>query len=278
MRLSDSIIVYVPQNLTIDFGYAVWRGRQRRLRKLKKWEQKYLASEDAKDGEEIKKEEEAEELEPKSSNVLQRNQFGGIVDYLEAKYVRGVMVDGVSQEEKVRQKRQRAKQRKLKQLQGELADVDIKEEDIADEELSLSEDDARSTYSADSFLDDTDLVHEVAGQVQASSGITKVEAQAKLGKQPKEGDDPIETQYNKKSNGLIPDCEGFFVNVGDLEMEVENDEDDDDLYFDWAKSPKKKKKKNKETTLEGDEPEKGKSDEGFDKPKKKKKEKVDRQH
>jgi hypothetical protein len=327
MRLSDSIIVSVPQHLTVDFGYAVWRGKQRRLRKLKQWEQKYLktpvatataiseadsgtadssahskvevsstaltvktgnskddnkistAKKGAKDDDSfINEADEGDDddvdmddpLSKKSSNNLQRNQFGGIVDYLEAKYVRGVMVDDVSPDEKLRQKRARAKQRKVKQLKASMpaekneestnsenaVEEEPKLDDINNDELSLSEDDARSTYSADSFLDDSQLVQEVADQVQASShygGMTKLEAEAKLKKQKlqqKEGPDgeaALEDEYGKEGaapNGLLLDYgddAAFFVNVGDLEMEegYQGDQadadDEDDTLSGWVK-------------------------------------------
>jgi len=78
----------------------------------------------------------------KMENVPQPDQFGSVLDYLEAKYVKGVML----------------------------------EED--DDDAPILDDRSEgqgSVYSKDSFLDDTDLQRDVAEQVMASTTLTKLE-------------------------------------------------------------------------------------------------------
>jgi len=77
----------------------------------------------------------------KLENVPQPDQFGSVLDYLEAKYVKGVMLE---------------------------------EEDNAPILDDKSEGQG-SVYSKDSFLDDTDLQRDVAEQVMASTTLTKLE-------------------------------------------------------------------------------------------------------
>lgn len=182
---------------------------------------------------------EEEDAPPLSSNTLRREQFGGIIDYLEAKYVRGVVLE--DPDEKIR-RRERHKKRKLKLMQqknaakrskieegeaGTTTSDAVKDDREKEEEKSLTEeedldystaDDARSIYSEDSFLDDSLLIKGVAEQVQASSaygGVTKVESEARK----------IKVKADDASNheGILADNDdaGFFVNVGDLEMDEE---------------------------------------------------------
>ena len=68
----------------------------------------------------------------------QKKQFGSMLDYLEAKYVRGVVLD-------------------------------------EDEDAEASDDDKRSLYSESSFLDDTQLKRDVAEQFLSHTTQTKLE-------------------------------------------------------------------------------------------------------
>jgi hypothetical protein len=94
------------------------------------------------------KEEEADVNKAKKikrlKHVPQPHEYGSIVDYLEAKYVQGVMVD------------------------DEGGDENDEEDD---------DEGQGSVYSQDSFFDDTDLQRTVAEQVLAHSTTTKLELQ-----------------------------------------------------------------------------------------------------
>jgi hypothetical protein len=200
---------------------------------------------------------EEEDITPSSSNILRREQFGGIIDYLEAKYARGVMVE--EPDEKLRRK-EKLRKRKLKQMQqkksakrskidedeaGNSSTGDVvkedggkeEEKDLTDEEdLDYSTaDDARSIYSEDSFLDDSLLIKGVAEQVQASSAygaVTKIESEARKSK--------AESGESSFHEGILVDHgdAGFFVNVGDLEMD-----EDYEAAVDWHLPEKNKSKR-----------------------------------
>lgn len=293
MRLKDSIVVSIPLNVTVDLGYCVERTKQKRLRKLRQWEKKYLparrnnaeesktktfhpgsdlentknmdlkydsmkksvegsSKEDASDDVNMSEEEE-DDVPPISSNTLRREQFGGIIDYLEAKYVRGVVLE--DPDEKLR-RRERHKKRKLKLMQqknaakrskieegeaGTTTSDAVTHDGGKEEERSLTEeedldystaDDARSIYSEDSFLDDSLLIKGVAEQVQASSaygGVTKVESEARKIK--------MKSDDASHHEGILADNDdaAFFVNVGDLEMD-----EDYEPAIDWHLPEKNK--------------------------------------
>ena len=151
----DSIVVNIPMNVTADLGIAIKRTREKRIKalyenfpSLKKEEpqedKEELDSEDDEENKDKKKSKdtEAQPKKPKTdSHAPQRNQYGNVLDYLEAKYVRGVM------------------------LQDE-------EEEEDDEE----EDEKRSVYDSESsFLDDALLKRDVAEQVLHQATHTKLE-------------------------------------------------------------------------------------------------------
>ncbi len=213
------------------------------------------SKEDASDDVNMSEEEDVD-VPPLSSNTLRREQFGGIIDYLEAKYVRGVVLE--DPDEKLR-RRERHKKRKLKLMQQKNAakrskieegEAGITTSDAVthdggkEEEKSLTEeedldystaDDARSIYSEDSFLDDSLLIKGVAEQVQASSaygGVTKVESEARKIK--------MKSENASHHEGILADNDdaAFFVNVGDLEMD-----EDHEPAIDWHLPDKNKLKR-----------------------------------
>jgi hypothetical protein len=154
-------------HVTADLGVAVRQTREKRMNAMhvqfpslkpmaptktaaeltaaEKEEQK----EDGTKGEAtMDKEEEADAKKNKKikrlKHVPQPHEYGSIVDYLEAKYVQGVMVD------------------------DEGGDENDEEDD---------DEGQGSVYSQDSFFDDTDLQRTVAEQVLAHSTTTKLELQ-----------------------------------------------------------------------------------------------------
>jgi len=181
-----------------------------------------------------------EETEPLDiSRVPQRDQFGSVLDYLEAKYVKGVMIEDL--DERIRQKK---KQRKKQVAQaGDRTSMDKNGSDVENNMSVLSDSAAGSCYSDDSggFINDSELQSEVAQQVRASSayGTTKIEAEAAANRKEKTGD-------ANDDDGGSDDDHAFFVNVGDLEMEdgyVDNDFDEVEGWMDTAVKEKGKKRK-----------------------------------
>eukprot|EP00978_Attheya_sp_CCMP212_P049592 scaffold686035_cov67-Attheya_sp.AAC.1 len=100
------------------------------------------------------------------SLVPRREQYGNVLDYLEAKYVRGLMIPDLDE------------QRKL--AGDDVSHLTAGDDDDDDD----SSDGPGSIYSEWSMMDDALLRTEVAEQVKASSmyGTTKIEAQARLAK------------------------------------------------------------------------------------------------
>lgn len=153
----DAIVVNIPMDVVADLGIAVARTREKRIKailekfpSLKKNEslddKDELDSEDDDDGNKDQtkaKDGEAKEKKKQRTNshAPQRNQYGNIIDYLEAKYVRGVM---------------------------------LQDEDDADDEDN--EDEKRSVYDSESsFLDDSLLRRDVAEQVLSQATRTRIE-------------------------------------------------------------------------------------------------------
>ncbi len=258
------MIAYIPLSVTADLGVAMRRVRAKRIEKIKqicpslfqsaannsglskeKKSQKGTtgscgggggsvsqisdaddsdnASQERRDGGGGNNEDDREVSAPPASGV-RREQFGSIVEYLEAKYAKGVMIDDL--DERIRQ---RKKQKKQKSAQGE-AETDGAGAGEGDDMSVLSDSAAGSCYSIESgnFIDDSELRKEVAHQILGSSayGKTKIEAEATC--RGRTADDDGDSMIGD-------DDHGFFVNVGDLEMEdgwTEHDLDDDD---DWMK-------------------------------------------
>ena len=228
----DSILVHIPHHVTADLGVALKRTRKKRLSQFKalnpnldifesrakKKCNSLQGSHDGSpsDGEKRCSGDDSEVDSGKSSSeghistgkapYIQKHQFGSIIDYLEAKYVKGVMIDDLDE---------RVREHKKQKSSSAVAD---KGDDLS----VLSDSVAGSCYSQESFIDDSELRTEVAHQIIGSSmyGTTKIEAEAVA-----EGDED----------------HAFFVNIGDLEMEDGWDEDQLDEEEDWMKQLKKKK-------------------------------------
>jgi hypothetical protein len=156
-----------------------------------------------------------EHLRDMTSTGVRREQFGSIVEYLEAKYARGVMIDDL--DERIRERK------KKKCKEGGTGGTND------DDDMSvLSDSAAGSCYSNESgnFINDSALRNEVAHQILGSSAYGKTK---------------IEAKHNDDSSMVGDDDHGFFVNIGDLEMEegwTEHDLDDDE---DWMKMMAKAK-------------------------------------
>jgi len=236
--VKDSLLIEVPMSITADMGVAMRRTRRKRSERIRNW----LAS-----GEDAKKQAlttTAATTSPKPDDEdngdgdqsIEGCSFDedggpkrGSIEYLEAKYVRGVMID----------------------------DFDER----AARESEESEGDG-SVYGNDDFIDDSLLQEEVAGQVLASStyGRTQMEeeqARRRLEDQNKkaeadgtnaaggpniEGLGGSDDESVGSSNAAVYDKafdDGFFVNVGDLDMA------EGWAGEDFGMSPTKKRKKKK---------------------------------
>lgn len=252
----DSLIVHIPLHVTADLGIAMKRVRAKHIARFKQLhphlfdnsisKTKPDATEassltvdgDGKDGDksdaesdddasqekgrkEKEEDKEKQNMEDESmmdtiGSEVRKEQFGSMVDYLEAKYARGVMIHDL--DERIREKKKNDGGKGTND-----ADVDLN---------VLSDSEAGSCYSEDSgdFIDDSDLRTDVAHQIFASSafGTTRIEAEA--ASKAKGADD----------DSIGADDHAFFVNVGDLEMEDGwNDDIEEDQ--DWLNSMKKSK-------------------------------------
>ncbi|CAB9517626.1 expressed unknown protein [Seminavis robusta] len=238
----DAITIEIPLGVTVDLGVAIKRTRTRRIDalykafpSLKEKDENETPEDEEDDDDEDVDDDEAEsetEGEPKkkkakkekppttannnntldrsSDMVPQRHEFGSIVDYLEAKYVRGVMIQEESETGAA--------------AAGEEGDNINEDGENNNNKRKMDEDDEGdgSVYSESSFLDDRDLKRDIAEQVLAQTTTTKVEL---------EGDDD------------------FFVNVGDLAVEeTELTEQNYDPLEDSPTKPKPTKKRKKPST------------------------------
>ena len=169
------------------------------------------------------------------STGVRKEDFGSIVDYLEAKYARGV----VPEEKKKKKPPKKNKKQSQDDNNKEDAAANVDDNDNQDnkddgngndEDDSSNEDDDRSIYSKNSFLDDTELLTNVAEQAMASSrGMTKIEIEASN----KKKKNAINQKNNKDdndndNNDLLDydDDDAFFINIGSLEMEDGYDAND----------------------------------------------------
>ncbi|KAL7460930.1 hypothetical protein ACHAXS_001365 [Conticribra weissflogii] len=283
----DFILIEVPINVTADLGVALRRTRRKRGRRIHKWVNNVMSScseesidktmrllenggnvtssetnNDVAEGDDGKESikttakvaNPANEVlldEESNDGMPKREQYGSVLDYLEAKYVRGVMI--ADYDERVRAKKKMKDMKKGENGQG----VDIDSNDGDD-----SDDDGKgSCYEDDDgdFLDDSLLHEEVADQVLASSsyGKTRIEEEAskrKKRKRDKSSDggkvgldvDGNESHDDEKFDNLSDEGvdsdfdDGFFVNIGDLEM-AEGWKGDEDVVI----APSKKAKKGK---------------------------------
>ena len=148
----DSIVVEIPlDGVTADLGVVMKRTRAKRIESIyqnfpslkKEVAPTVSADNEAKDEDEDHEQDENDKKplhkkkKQKDETIPQREQYGSVLDYLEAKYVRGVMLG----------------------------------DEIAEDE---GEDDRESVYSEDSWLDDSLLKRDVAEQVLSHSTQTKV--------------------------------------------------------------------------------------------------------
>ena len=151
----DAITVLIPLDVTADLKIAIKKTRAKRISSIYKRfpslkkeaknldennDDPMLDDEDEENARD-KDDKQPPKKRKKLENVPHPDQFGSVLDYLEAKYVKGVMLE---------------------------------EEDDAPMLDDKSEGQG-SVYSKDSFLDDTDLQRDVAEQVMASTTLTKLE-------------------------------------------------------------------------------------------------------
>jgi len=254
----DSLICYIPINVTADLGVAMKRLRKKRLEQYKNMffhlgadkidpaastnhsneddgDVPYLPTEGDDSQRSGENESDAEsqgrkqragvDVDETRCSEVRREEFSSVVDYLEAKYAKGVMIDDL--DERVREK---------KRKDGITGGLTKGVNSGGGDHLGvLSDSEAGSCYSDDSgnFIDDSDLRTDVAHQILASSafGTTKIEADAAAKTR---GDDSDEESTMS-----------FFVNVGDLEMEDgwEDQIEEDNDWLDAMKKSKGKKRK-----------------------------------
>lgn len=160
----DTISVLIPIDVTADLKIAIQKTRTKRIESIYKrfpsLKKEVKKSSDDENDEPMLDDEDEDNKETTREKDLAKNpvkkkkplahvpqpsQFGSVLDYLEAKYVKGVML-GDEEED------------------GE-GTLDGKSEGEG----------AGSVYSGGSFLDDTDLQRDVAEQVMASTTMTKLE-------------------------------------------------------------------------------------------------------
>ena len=153
----DCISVFIPIDVTADLRIAIQKTRAKRIKSIRKRfpslkEPKKTREDEDEDAilededEENKEKEPAKNIQKKKkplAHVPQPHQYGSVLDYLEAKYVKGVMLGD--------------------------------DEDENGTSMDEKSEGAGSVYSQTSFLDDTDLQRDVAEQVMASTTMTKLE-------------------------------------------------------------------------------------------------------
>eukprot|EP00977_Amphora_coffeiformis_P002347 scaffold437_cov159-Amphora_coffeaeformis.AAC.26 len=172
----DCLSVHIPLDLTADLGVAMRRTRRKRIEALTKAYPELIPETKSTEeqpnastavdsnikGDTTMDAEEEEEAGRKAKktvaprrvlpHVPRREDYANVVDYLEAKYVAGVMLDDEEDEDEP--------------PEGEGASG--RKDDDDDEGQG-------SVYSQSSFLDDRDLQRDVAEQVLAQSTTTKLE-------------------------------------------------------------------------------------------------------
>ncbi|CAJ1966846.1 unnamed protein product [Cylindrotheca closterium] len=155
----DSISVLVPIDVRADLKIAIQKTRQKRIQGIYKQfpslrkepekasqEEGMAADEDDDEGEKAETNEKEKKIKKQTDSdvpaqVPLREQYGSVIDYLEAKYAKGVMLE------------------------------DEDEEEVVDDGSGGQ----GSVYSEGSFLDDTGLQRDVAEQVMANTTLTKLE-------------------------------------------------------------------------------------------------------
>jgi hypothetical protein len=295
----DSILIHVPLHVTADLGVAMRRTRRKRVRRIQRWVKsvteereeegknvvgettlngnsmdKTGSDESASDDDGGKKERRSSSLDidDDESNVgpPRREQYGSVLDYLEAKYVRGVVISDYNADgERVKRKK---------------SETSGNEEGEPDEVYDSDQDDNRSCYGDDDFIDDSLLQEDVVDQVFASDsyGKTKIEDEARKRKRVEREasrvDDALKNDLGEgehdedlSAEGVDSDFEdGFFVNLGDLEM-AEGWKGDNDVVISHKRKPGRPKKSESDEESSKPTPKKRKKDEDVVSPKKKKK-------
>jgi hypothetical protein len=247
---SDSILIEVPLSVTADLGVALKRTRRKRIKRIQDWVASAPGKKQKGDNNKAaakKKSEsptkdangkgggdscsDSDNLDDDGDNgekditldydddaclgkTPKRNQYVSVVDYLEAKYVRGVMIADYDDRE-----------------QAKIQSNDVQEEPDSEGDNSCYDDE-------DGFIDDSLIVEDVAGQVMASStyGLTQIEEEARRRKQERKKESGIDVDTEQPTleglgitdeklddthldEGMESDFDdGFFVNLGDLEM------------------------------------------------------------
>ena len=171
----DCVTIQIPLDVTADLGVAFQRTRRKRVQALTKAfpglvvtqpaAPTTLPPEVAKDslkGDTTMEDDDDDDDENKTgpvspprkplSHVPRKEDYANVVDYLEAKYVQGVMLDDEKEP-------------------GGNNDEDDDDDDDDDEGQG-------SVYSQSSFLDDQDLQRGIAEQVLAQSTTTKLELES----------------------------------------------------------------------------------------------------
>ena len=279
----DTILISIPLHVTADLGVAIRRTRRKREGRIKRW----LAEETGEHAESKKQPAPAESAKQKEDkdeeggdsdddverdlesdedvDMIKKSQYGSVLDYLEAKYVRGISIaDYNSQGERVKKK-----QKQPKASEGS-------DEEEGKENYDSDQDNNRSVYGDDGFIDDSLLQEEVADQVFASDsyGKTKIEMEAK--RKRKEKTEYKEEREEDDFSAAASDFDdGFFVNIGDLEMEEGWKGDEDVVISPVKRKPGRPKKSEGDKVNVKPKTKKRKVDKESTSPKKKKK-KVDK--
>lgn len=258
----DTILISVPLHITADLGVAIRRTRKKREARIKRWlaeetageEQKPQIADDSAKQKDIQRDQnDGEELlgsdddddDNNEGPTISKEQYGSVLDYLEAKYVRGV---SIAQYNSHGERVKRVTNNNNSQ-QSDKDDQDDEEEIMYDSD----QDNNRSVYGDnDGFIDDSMLQEEVVDQVFASDsyGKTKIEMEAKRRrKEHLEGNDKDDDNDEKEEDFSEVESDfddGFFVNIGDLEMEEGWKGDEDVIMSPVKRKPGRPKKSDSE--------------------------------
>ncbi|KAL7513231.1 hypothetical protein ACHAXN_010319 [Cyclotella atomus] len=272
----DTILISVPLHVTADLGIALRRTRKKREARIKRWlaqetggtEQlavKKKATKKNKDDKESESDGEGDrdlDSDDDGPDAIRKEQYGSVLDYLEAKYVRGVSIAEYNSEG------ERVKVKKAKRQSTD----DNGSDDEGEEHFDSDQDDNRSVYGDDGFIDDSLLQEEVVNQVFASDsyGKTKIEMEAKRRRKEKLLDGSKEENEDDELSAAGSDFDdGFFVNIGDLEME-EGWKGDEDVVISPVKRKPGRPKKSEQGEVAKQKVKKRKVDKEAASPKKKK--------
>ncbi len=314
--VKDTVTVLIPLHVTADLGVAMRCTRAKRTRKLRELypeladaaaghskrgkDAKQAEVEGDDSGDDDDEEEEGDKAKgkadgggddsssrgdlsptPSAAGGMRREDYGSVLDYLEAKYVRGVQIGGL---EALDDGDGGGKDKTGKNKAAEADDYSGEGSVYSDE------------CSDDGFLDDSMLRHEVVEQVMATGkygGRTRVEEEARKGRRGGSagsggGGSSVDGDAGDANCGEEFNDDAFFVNVGDIELAEGEDPEDLHKPIDWnaiakesgkGKAKKGRKRKKKADAAAGADtgkkPKKGGKDKGKEngsaKPAKKKK-------